>query len=118
MSSNLFMETEIKIELKSSSINDFFKYVRFCLVWAWHRKYFPLAKLILSGILQAACVRPVSPYLSMKQIDKVQIKFASGETPAAIKIARHNLPACHIFYTDLLPGYWTPGNKKGKSFHF
>ena len=33
----------------------------------------------------------------MKQIDKVQIKFAGGWSPADIKIARHNSPAREIF---------------------
>ena len=52
----------------------------------------------------------------MKQIDKVQIKFAGGATPAVIKIARHNL--LHATYFTLVwCRYWTSDREKRESFH-
>ena len=52
----------------------------------------------------------------MKQIDKVQIKFAGGATPAVIKIARHNL--LHATYFTLLWGYWGSDREKREPFRF
>ena len=52
----------------------------------------------------------------MKQIDKLQIKFAGGATPAVIKIARHNL--LHATYFTLVWScYWTSDREKRESFH-
>ena len=64
---------------------------------------------------RCAC-SPVSSYLSMKQIDKVQIKFAGGATPAVIKIARHNLLHA-TYFTLVCCRYWTSDREKRESFH-
>ena len=41
-------------------------------------------------------------------IDKLQIKFAPGGSPAGIKIGRHHLPTWNIYYSESVAGTSSP----------